>query len=149
MSTYTQIIYQIVFSTKYRERVLISKENREVLFNYIAGILKRKNCHLYQINGVEDHIHILLHIHPSIALSALVKDVKIASSIFIKNQHLFDGFIAWQEGYGAFTYNIRDKEKMINYIKNQVQHHKVKTHREELTELLIENRVDFDEKYFL
>ncbi|MCB0741409.1 MAG: transposase, partial [Chitinophagaceae bacterium] len=57
MSTYTQILYQIVFSTKYRKPVLL-KENRDKLFQYIAGILKNKNCFLYRINGVEDHLHI-------------------------------------------------------------------------------------------
>ncbi|MEQ9313501.1 MAG: transposase [Cytophagales bacterium] len=68
MSTYTQIIYQIVFSTKNRVPVL-HKKGRPDLFKYIWGILKNKKCHLYQINGVEDHIHILTHIHPSVALS--------------------------------------------------------------------------------
>ena len=84
MSTYTQILYQIVFSTKNRELSLV-KEGREKLFRYIWGILKNNKCHFYRINGVEDHIHILTSLHPSIALSDLVKDVKIASSKFIKS----------------------------------------------------------------
>ena len=84
MSTYTQTLYQIVFSTKNRELSLV-KEGREKLFRYIWGILKNNKCHFYRINGVEDHIHILTSLHPSIALSDLVKDVKIASSKFIKS----------------------------------------------------------------
>ena len=67
MSTYTQILYQIVFSTKYREPTLL-KENREELFKYIWGILKNKNCHLYRVGGIEDHIHIVTHIHPMLSL---------------------------------------------------------------------------------
>ena len=79
MSTYTQILYQIVFSTKYRKKVLI-KEHREKLYKYIWGILKNKKCVLYQINGVEDHLHIATHVHPTVDVSSLVKDIKTASS---------------------------------------------------------------------
>ncbi len=68
MSTYTQILYQIVYSTKYRRPTLV-KENRSELFKYIWGILKNKKCHLYRINGVEDHLHIVTHIHPSVGRS--------------------------------------------------------------------------------
>ena len=75
MSTYTQIIYQIVFGTKFRENTL-TKNNRENLFKYISGLLKNKKCHLYRINGVEDQLHIVTHLHPTIALSSLVKDIK-------------------------------------------------------------------------
>jgi REP element-mobilizing transposase RayT len=148
MSTYTQILYQIVFSTKSRVPVL-AKKNREELFKYIGGILKKKQCFLYRINGIEDHLHILTHIHPSIALSALVKDIKVASSLYIKEHRLFDNFIGWQEGYGAFTYSIKDKDRLIEYIKNQEQHHHTKTFREEYIELLMENGIEFDERYLL
>ena len=72
MSTYTQILYQIVFSTKNREKTL-QELNRNELFGYIWGILKKKECHLYRIGGVEDHLHIVTHIHPMIAPSVLIK----------------------------------------------------------------------------
>ncbi len=146
MSTYTQILYQIVFSTKNRKNVL-HKNNREALFKYIWGILKNKNCHLYRINGVEDHLHIVTHLHPAIALANLIKDIKIASSAFIKEQGLFPGFDNWQDGYAAFTYAFEAKDNLIEYVKNQEAHHKTKTFREELIELLQENGVEFDEKY--
>ncbi|MDD3875665.1 MAG: transposase [Bacteroidales bacterium] len=74
MSTYTQILYQIVFGTRNRERILKEKE-REKLFRYISGIIEKQNCHLYRINGIEDHIHIVTHLHPTIALANLVKDI--------------------------------------------------------------------------
>ena len=148
MSTYTQILYQIVFSTKNRERTL-EKQNRPELFRYITGILKRKNCHLYQIGGVEDHIHIVTHLHPSIALASLVKDIKLASSEHIKLQALFEDFPGWQEGYGAFTYSIKEKNRLINYVINQEEHHRKITFREEFISLLQENEIEFDEKYLL
>lgn len=120
--TYTQIIYQIVFSTKNRERTL-HKDNRDDLYIYIWGLLKNKNCHLYRIGGVEDHIHILTHIHPSVSLASVVKDIKLASSKYIKENNVFNNFNGWQEGYGAFTYSIKEKDNLIEYIKNQEQHH--------------------------
>ena len=146
MSTHTQILYQIVFSTKDREKTLI-EQNREQLYRYIWGILKNKNCTLYQINGIEDHIHIATHIHPTVSLSTLVKDIKVASSIWIKEQKIFPDFNGWQEGYGAFTYSIREKDTLIRYIKNQQEHHRNITFKEEYIELLQENGIEFDEKY--
>jgi REP element-mobilizing transposase RayT len=148
MSTYTQILYQIVFSTKNREHTLV-KTNREELYKYIWGILKKKDCHLYRIGGIEDHIHIVTHIHPSIALASLVKDIKLASSDYIKNQQLFFDFNGWQNGYGGFTYSFKDKDRLIEYVKSQEEHHKTLTFRDELIELLKEHGIEYDEKYLL
>ena len=146
MSTYIQIIYQIVFSTKNRENTLIS-EKREELFKYIAGILKNKNCHLYQIGGVSDHIHIITHIHPSVPLASLVKDIKLASTKYIKETKLFDRFAGWQDGYGAFTYTIKEKDILIEYVKNQEKHHYKKSFREEYIGVLKEHGIEYDVKY--
>jgi len=115
----------------------------------MSGILENKKCHLYQINGVEDHIHILTHLHPSVALADLVKDIKLASTKFIKEKGLFPQFSGWQDGYGAFTYSIDRKEILINCIKNQEEHHKTKTLRDEYIDLLKEHGIQYDEKYLL
>ena len=149
MSTYTQIIYQIVYCTKNRERIL-TKPNREELFGYIRGVLKNKNCHLYCIGGIEDHIHILTHLHPSISLASLVKDIKLASSEFIKTNRLFPDFNGWQNGYGGFTYSYKDKNRLIEYVKNQERHHsKPVNYKDELIVLLKANGVEFEEKYLI
>ena len=148
MSTYTQILYQIVFSTRNREHTL-TKSNREELYKYICGVLKNKNCHLYRIGGIENHIHIATHIHPSISLASLVKDIKLASSDHIKSLNLFPDFNGWQNGYGGFTYSFKDKDQLIEYVKNQEEHHKKETFRDELMELLKEHGIEFDEKYLL
>jgi putative transposase len=148
MSTYTQILYQIVFSTKNREHTLESP-NREELYKYIWGVLKNKNCHLYRIGGITDHVHIVTHIHPSISLALLVKDIKLASSEYIKTKQLFPHFTGWQVGYGGFTYAFKDKDHLIEYVKNQEEHHKTQTFDEELIELLKEYEIEFDEKYLL
>ncbi len=148
MSTYTQIIYHIVFGTKFRTPSLI-KENRTILFKYFWGVLRNKKCHLYRINGVKDHVHILTHIHPSVAVSDLIKDLKLASSAFIKEKDLFPKFNGWQKGYAAFTHHFNDKDRLINYIKNQEEHHKHVSWSEELEGLLHEHHVEFDEKYLV
>ena len=146
MSTYTSSLIQIVFSTKYRNKTLI-KDNRDKLFRYIWGVLENKKCHLYRVGGVEDHIHIATHLHPSVDVASLVKDIKLASSEYIKTNNLFPEFTAWQNGYGWFTYTFCDKDRLIEYIKNQEKHHEEKNYREELIELLKEHGVEFDEKF--
>jgi len=146
MSTYTQILYQLVFSTHSRERTL-SENRQEDLYKYISGILKNKKCHLYRINGVEDHLHIITHLHPTVALSSLIKDIKLASSVWIKANNIFHNFNGWQDGYGAFTYSIKEKDNLIEYVKNQVEHHKIKTFKEEYIELLKEQGIEYDDKF--
>lgn len=148
MSTYTQILYQIVFSTKYRDPTLV-KRDRPELFRYMSGVIKEKNCHLYRINGVEDHLHICTHLHPSIALADLVKDLKLSATSHIKHDLLFPHFGGWQDGYGAFTYSIHAKNNLIEYIKNQEEHHRIKSYIDEYIELLNEHDIEFDEKYLL
>ena len=147
MGTYTQIIYQVVFSTKQREQVL-EKENRTELYKYIWGVLKNHNCHVYRINVVEDHLHIVMHLHPSIALADLIKSIKIASSSFIKEKKLFKNFNGWQAGYGAFTYTFKEKDKLIDYVKNQENHHKSISFNDEYKALLKEHQVEFDENIY-
>jgi putative transposase len=98
---------------------------------------------------VEDHIHILSDLHPSVSLSDYIKDIKVASSLWMKECGYFPAFEGWQDGYGAFTYSIREKDKVINYIKNQKEHHKSETFYDEYKRLLIESGIGFDEKYLL
>lgn len=104
---------------------------------------------LYRINGIADHIHILSDVHPTICLSDYVKDIKVASSLWMRESGKFPAFEGWQEGYGAFTYSINEKEKIINYIKNQKEHHKTETFHDEYRRLLVENGIEFDGKYLL
>lgn len=148
MSTYTQLLYHIVFSTHQRKPTL-SENGRSELFAFIFGLLKNKNCHLYRINGMEDHLHIFTHIHPTIAVSSLIKDIKLASSDMIKRNGLFDDFEGWQKGYGAFTVHYASKDNLIEYIKNQQEHHRKINFLDEYKHILEENGIQFDEKYLL
>src|SRR6266550_2775789 len=148
MSTFTQIYYHIVFSTKNRKPVLLA-DKRDHLFRYTWGILKNKDCHLYRIGGVEDHVHILTSLHPTIALADLVKEIKISTSSWIKDENIFPGFTHWQDGYGAFTVSHSDKDAVIDYIKGQEEHHQRVSFKDELREFLISHGVKFDEKYLV
>lgn len=148
MSSYRQIFYQIVFGTKHREPT-IAEEHCEELYKYIWGIVKGNNCKLYRINGVEDHIHIFSDLHPSVSLADYIKDIKVASSLWMKEGGKFLQFRGWQVGYGAFTYSIREKDKIINYVKKQKEHHKKENFYDEYKRLLTENGIEFDETYLL
>lgn len=148
MSNYTQIYYQIVFSTKHRNPTIDVKYDRE-LYKYIYGIVKQKKCKLYRINGVEDHIHLFTSLHPTLALCNFIKDIKVASSLWMKESGLFPLFNGWQLGYGAFTYCLRERDKIINYVKNQKTHHSKETYYDEFKRLLAEHGVEFDVRFLL
>ena len=149
MSTYTQILYQIVFGSK-DYTPFITKENENMLFAYIAGILKNKSCHSYIVGGAGNHIHIITHLHPTMALSLAIKDIKMAShKMILENSKLFPHFTGWQVGYGGFTYHISSKGKLIRYVENQREHHKIYSFREELTHLLKEHSVDYIDDYLI
>ncbi len=149
MSTYTQLIYQIVFGSKSYTSFL-TKQNKDILCNYIVGILHNKECHSYIVNGYGNHMHIATHIHPTISLASLVKDIKRASSeMIIREKAMFKNFTGWQVGYGAFTYHISQKEELIQYILNQENHHRKMTFKEELINLYEEHGITFKTEYLL
>ena len=96
-----------------------------------------------------DHIHIFSDLHPSVCLSDFIKNIKVASNLWMKDSGKFPLFKGWQESYGAFTYSIREKDMIIEYIKNQKEHHQKESFFDEYKRLLIENGIEFDEKYLL
>jgi putative transposase len=147
MSTYTQILYQLVFGSK-DHIPFLSVKNQDILFAYIAGILKNKSCHSYIVGGAINHIHIITHLHPTICPAYLIKDIKEASHAMIcRERSLFQNFSGWQVGYSAFTYHISSKLSLINYVKNQVEHHRTITYKDEIIRVLDENEIEFEEKY--
>ncbi len=149
MSTYTQFLYQFVFGTK-NYAPFLSKENEDLLFSYIAGILKAKLCHSYIVGGASNHIHIITHLHPSLAPANVIKDIKIAShKMILQNRILFSHFTGWQVGYGGFTYHISSKSNLIDYVKNQREHHKINSFKDELHKLLNEHSLDYNDEYLI
>lgn len=148
MGNHTSIIYHIIWTPR-RRKPIMKKEGRRELFNYIFGILKNKNCHVYRINGVEDHLHIAISLHPSVSLASLIKDIKIASGKMIKTTQIFKGFEGWQDGYAAFTHGYSSINTLVNYIKNQEEHHKKVGFMEEYIKLLEEYKIPYDPKYLM
>ena len=147
MSSYRQLVYHLVFRTK-DNLPTIKQEFAHQLYSYIGGIIKNKNSHLYRINGVADHIHLLSDVHPSIALSDFVKEIKVSSSIWMKNSNYFPEFQGWAEGYGAFTSAYMDIGSIIDYIRNQQEHHRSKSFEEEYRSLILAAGLIVDERYF-
>jgi len=145
-NTYTQIYIQIVIVVRGRH-CLIPNEKKENLYKYITGIIQNKKHKLISINGIPNHIHILIGLNPAEALADLMKEVKRCSTNFINEQKWVRGKFSWQNGYGGFSYSRSHLDKVINYIKNQEKHHKQKTFREEYVEFLRNFEVEYDEKF--
>ncbi|QCX53427.1 IS200/IS605 family transposase [Elizabethkingia sp. JS20170427COW] len=143
---YRQILYHLVFRTKYSIPAL-DLEHSEKLYRYIWGIIKNKNCKLFQINGIEDHIHLLTDLHPSIALADFVKDIKVASSLWLKESGDFPNFVGWGKGYCALTYAYKEKEVIMRYIKNQRIHHHKESFKEEISRFFRDHHIT-DDGYF-
>ncbi|UJP65284.1 IS200/IS605 family transposase [Mongoliitalea daihaiensis] len=148
MSSYRQNFYHIIIGTKSNERVIPDKYCLD-LYKYIWGFTKNKNCKLYQINGTEDHIHILTDIHPSICLADFIKGLKRAAGDWLKEHPEVRNFKGWRSGYGSFTVSFKEKSAVIQYIKNQKIHHRKESFYDEYKRLLDEHGVSFDEKYML
>jgi len=147
MSSHRQILYHLVFRTKDSNKTLNQEHSRE-LFAFIMGIIKKKSCFLYRINGTNDHIHILSDLHPSVALADYMRDIKASSSLWLKQSGRFPEFAGWADGYAAFTCSWKDKDRVVNYIKNQQEHHKAESFENELRRLLQEYEVEINEMYF-
>jgi len=145
-NTYSQIYIQVVFAVRGREN-LISGKWKDELYKYICGIVKGNNEKVYAINGMPDHIHILLSIKPDTALSDLMRDIKASSSKWINTKKFVKGKFQWQEGFGAFSYSQSQLDSVIGYINNQEEHHSRKSFREEYLDLLKKFEIAYDEKY--
>ncbi len=144
--TYSQIYIHIVFAVKGRDS-LISKNWKDELYKYITGIITNEGQKLLAINGMPDHIHILIGLKPTAALSNIVRDIKANSSKFINDKKWIAGKFEWQQGFGAFSYSHSQLTNVIHYIKNQEEHHKTKTFRDEYIEFLKLYNVDFKNEF--
>lgn len=118
----TFLLHHIVFATKRRENT-INVNNKKELYAYIMGIVQNKKCRLIRINGMPDHVHMLVDLHPTVAIAELVKDVKQSSSRWLKNNPAFPGFDCWGEGYYAVSVGVDGLEACRQYIMNQESHH--------------------------
>lgn len=144
--TYSQIYIQIVFAVKGRAN-LISPKWKDELYKYITGIIANEGQKLIAINGMPDHIHVLIGLKPTVALSNLVRDVKANSSRLINEKRWVAGKFEWQSGFGAFSYSHSQLDNVIRYIQTQEEHHKKKTFKEEYIEFLNLYNIDYKNEF--
>ena len=145
-NTYYQIYVQVVFAVKYRDAI-ISEEWRSKLLGVIGNLINETGCKTIIVNGVEDHVHCLLGLKPTISISDLMKVVKAKSSKFVNDNQLSKSKFNWQEGYGAFSYSRSQIDSVYKYIENQKQHHKRETFNDEYLNFLNKFNVPYEEKY--
>ena len=145
-NTYTQLYIHIIFAVKGRAN-LISTKWKDELYKYITGIITNKKQKLISINGMPDHIHMLVGVKPDVIISNLVRDVKANSSRFISSKQWVSGNFQWQNGFGAFTLGHSQLNSIINYIKTQEEHHKIKSFEEEYIDFLKKYEINFESAY--
>ena len=145
-NTYSQIYIQIVFAVQNRD-ALIDYSWEDELYKYITGIVQNKEQKLIAINGMPDHIHILIGMRPTCNLSDLVREIKKSSNTFINEKQFSKFSFKWQEGFGAFSYSHSQLGNVVSYIQNQKQHHKKVSFKDEYLEFLEKFEIEFDGDY--
>ena len=144
-STYLSLHYHLVFSTKNRE-ALITPEWRARLHDYLGGTIRGLGGFSEGVGGVADHVHLLVGLKATHCLADVMRELKKASSTWVHEEIGLRAF-AWQEGYAAFTVSATSREAVRHYIANQEEHHRVKSFREELIEMLNKAGIEYDAKY--
>ena len=133
-----------VFSTKKR-RNLIATEMQPELWAFVGGIARKNGFKALIVGGTENHVHLLLSLPATMPLAKAMQLVKGASSRWMNEKH-GRGF-AWQEGYGAFTVGISQKDHTIEYIRTQAEHHRKRSFEEEFVAFLKKHGVEYDPQY--
>lgn len=146
--TLVKIYVHVVFSTKNRADLILPEFEKE-LFAYIGGILRKRDSALLAANGTMNHAHLLISQSKNISLSDLLREIKKASSLWIKTKDKRFAAFQWQAGYGAFSVGQSQIETVRNYIAKQKEHHQTNSFEIEYRNFLRKYEIDFDERYFL
>jgi REP element-mobilizing transposase RayT len=144
-NTYTNLLFHIVYSTKYR-KTLIRPDWRDDLYGYMGGIIREEKGILLVAGGMADHVHLLAKLPPTIAVSDMLRLIKANSSKWA-NERNDVRYFEWQLGYAAFSVSESQANRVQDYIRSQEDHHRVQTFREEYLLLLRKHKIDFDERY--
>ena len=146
--SYVSLIYHIVLRTK-RSLPAISESHERELYMYIYTFIRSHGCVLHRIGGMPDHIHLLMELRPTIALSDFMRDLKTATSKFMKAHRdtLFPQFDGWESEYYASTVSKDGVDSVKQYIIGQKEHHRVSSFRDELLRLCRERGIEVDERY--
>ena len=133
--SYTSLLYHIVMRTKYSIPA-IDEAHEDKLYGYLYGIARNRKSLVFNINGMPDHVHVLVSMSPEIALSTFMRVLKAESSKWMRESGYFPRFVGWGNGYGAFTRSMSEKKTISDYIDNQKIHHAKRTLREEYSEFM-------------
>jgi REP element-mobilizing transposase RayT len=144
--SYVSAYSHCIFSTKERRR-LITRALRERLWPFLGGIVRQNKMKAIEIGGAEDHVHILLSLPSTMAISKALQLIKDGSSKWVHESFPEHRLFAWQEEYGAFSVSVSQLDKTIEYIKGQEKHHRKMTFQEEFLALLKKHRIEYDERY--
>ena len=144
--SYHGILIHVIFSTQFRARVL-AKSWREDLFAIIGDQIKEHNGSLLQAGGIEDHIHLLIKVHPSFAIADTIRQFKANSSQWINESKRVMGKFHWQTGYAAFSVSYSVVDVVRNYIVNQVEHHRERSFKDEYLDFLNRHNITFNPKF--
>ncbi len=142
----SKVYVHITFSTKSR-KPLIDENIGYSLYEYMGGICKGLECNPVRIGGHKDHVHILYLLSRKVAQMKLVEEIKKQSSKWIKTKDEKYSQFYWQDGYGIFSVNPAETDKVVDYIINQYKHHKIKSFQEEFRAFLKKYNVEYDERY--
>lgn len=145
-STHHGILIHVVFSTKQRFK-LLSKAWRDDLYAYIGGVAAEHKSTLLKAGGIEDHVHLLLKIHPSYSVADTVKLIKGNSSKWINENKKVNARFEWQRGYGAFSVSESMSDTVKRYIENQEEHHRQQSFKDEYLLFLKKHKIQFDARY--
>ena len=137
-------LFHIVINTLGREMTIPDVASNQ-LYRYISSIVMSRQCRMLRINGIGNHIHLLVELSPTVCLSDLVRDIKQGSSKWAKLQPCFSQFKGWGKEYGAFSCSIRDKDRIINYIINQREHHKVTAFEDEYRQMIERSGLEWND----
>ena len=145
-NTYSNLFYHIVFSTKGRKD-LIDRNVEERVWAYIGGIARKHQLIAIQVGGIENHIHVLILAKPKIAPSQIVQWLKGESSRWIHETFPELAKFEWQDGFGVFSVSKSNVPDVVEYIKNQREHHQKQTFEDEYLSMLKLNGIDYEERY--
>ena len=146
--SYTTTFYHIIIRTRYSEPSIVVEHERE-LYAYMLGIARNLGCTVYRIGGMPDHVHLFVSLPSTLAIAVFVQRLKVSCTKWMKGHPGFPEFKGWSHEYAAFSYGVRDKDKIVRYIMNQKEHHRQVSFAEEYHSFLEENAVAVDERFFM
>ena len=142
----SNILIHLIWSTKDRHPCL-APGIREKTHAFLAGAVRHCDCEAYRVGGVADHVHLAVRLSRTLSVADLVKEIKTASSKWIKAHHPALTDFSWKLGYGAFSVGMSQKDALLHYIDTQEEHHKTRTFQDEYRDLLKKYGIDYNEHY--